>query len=100
MISFIREDHFRKGVQGLVRAGYVVVYKLICEEQLSGCIVISPEGVRVKGEWPVSPVEELVQIEEQFARARIQCIQLALRPGEPLSEDEIDDVLKILEPIV
>lgn len=96
MIAFIREDHFRRGVRGLARAGYVVVYKLICEEQMSGVIVISPEGVRMKGEWPVSPVEELVQIEEQIGRARIQAVQLALQPGTPLSEDEIDQVLQVL----
>ena len=95
MISFIREDHFRKGVQGLARAGYVVVYKLICEEQLSGCITASPEGVRMKGEWPVLSVEDTVQMQEQIARAIIQAIQLTLTTNKPLSEAEIDETLKV-----
>lgn len=94
MVSFIRRDYPRQGLEGFARPSVVVVYSLIHDEQTNSTITAAPEGVRIGGAyWPALSIEDCVVLEEQLARARVVAGVLADTPLKPPTEEYIDRIL-------
>ena len=94
MISFIRREQHRPGLKYVVRESMVVSYVIICDEQVNGTITASPEGVTLRGHWPMMSCEECVTLQHQIERASIVADVLSLRPLRPPSEERIDQLLQ------